>query len=381
MKIVKNIAICALIFTPITNLWGAYTISKKIGSVDTKVKIYGFAQYEAKGGDGAIKDKQDASVKFGAQRVRFGINYSAGSIRGKLFLDFNKAHDDKSGVGLPDMVKDAFAGYFVDNSLFIKAGLMKMPHGMGFTTPGWNLDVAQRAFDKALAAERGMGVMISGRNIGYNSSAKVNGFEMGHERAWKGFGYDFMIANQAGRSGAVINANPGDANAYAARVMFDWTEQLHVETSYLVSEKAGGLDRDDEDYKSFNFGIDSHFGRANGKLEIFSSQNLQGVKGWDENTYSITGTYYLTPTIEAAIKHIQGSAEKDSVKTDLGNTYIGINYYIDPFDSKMDRSSKKRRNAHRVQLNYVLTSGDTDSWNGLKGYTDNLWLIQYQYKF
>jgi hypothetical protein len=378
----KKIVTIALALVYASNLFSAYDIKKKIGEVDTKVSIYGFSQFEARGGDGSIKDGQDASIKFGAQRVRFGIKYTAGQVRGKLFLDFNKAHDDKSGVGLPDMVKDAFVGYFVDNSIFIKAGLFKMPHGMGFTTPGWNLDVVERAFDKALAAERAMGIMISGRDIGYNNGAKVSGFEMGHERPWRGFGYDFAIGNQTGRSSAVTKANTGDENSYAARVMFDWTEQLHIETSYLVSKKAGGLgSENDEDYKSFNFGIDSHFGRANGKFEMFSSQNIKGIKGWDEDTYSITGTYYVTPTVEVALKHIQGNVEKNSVKTDLGNTYMGINYYISPFDSKMSRSAKKNRNAHRVQLNYVQASGDKDSWNGLKGYTSNAWLMQYQYKF
>ncbi|MGB5965731.1 MAG: hypothetical protein WBG65_09415, partial [Sulfurimonadaceae bacterium] len=49
----------------------AYTLKKKIGDVDTKLDIYGFAQLEARGGDAFINpDTQDASVKFGAQRIR-----------------------------------------------------------------------------------------------------------------------------------------------------------------------------------------------------------------------------------------------------------------------------------------------------------------------
>ena len=374
------VASAALFFTTQAN--AGYVLQKKVGAQTTKLSIYGFSQIEARGGDGTkgMKDG-DAAVKFGAQRVRLGVNYSAGHVRGKLFLDFNKAHDDKSGVGLPDMVKDAFVTYFIDNTVAIKFGLIKTPMGMGFTIPGWNLDVVERGFDKQLAFERDMGLMISGRGIGYAGN-KANGFEMGHERPWKGFGYDIMIANQAGRSGAVTKAKPAQDNAYIGRVMWDWTELLHTELSYGVSKQAGGMGTDD--YKALNFGIDSHLGEGNVKFEMFRAENIKGVSGWDENTYAVTGTYYVDPQVELALKHIQGDAEKGGVSTNLGNTYIGVNYYVSPFDAKMNRSSKRKRNAHRIQLNYVVASGDTDGakvWNGLKGYKDDAWLVQYQYKF
>lgn len=379
MKYTKIALSCAAALLFATEASAAYNLKKKVGAQDTKLSIYGFSQLEARGGDGIIKDGQDAAVKFGAQRIRLGMNYVAGPVRGKLFLDFNRPHDDKSKVGIPDMVKDAFISYVIDDALAIKVGLIKMPHGMSFTIPGWNLDIVERGFDKQLSLERNVGVMVSGRNIGFGHEAKVNGFEMGHERPWKGFGYDLMIGNQAGRSGAVTVENVGDDNAYAARLMFDWTELLHTEVSYAVSGQAGGLGT--EDYKSLNFGIDSHYNEFNAKFETYQSQNIKGVDGWDESTYALTGTYYMTPTFEASLKHIAGSAEKAGVETDLSNTYIGFNYYIAPFDNKMSRSAKRKRNAHRMQFNYVVADGDTDTWNGVKGYKEDAWLFQYQYKF
>jgi len=378
----------------------AYTLSKKIGDVDTKLDIYGFAQLEARGGDGSFEDKngvvpdEHADVKFGAQRIRLGWNYTAGKVRGKVFLDFNQKHTDAGGVGIPDMVKDAFVSYVADDALVLKVGLIKMPHGMSFTIPGWNLDIVERAFDKALAMERNVGIMLSGRDMFFGNNGKVNGFEMGHERPWKGFGYDLMIGNQAGRSGAVINASPGNANSYAARLMFDWTELLHTEVSYAVSENAGGiagqpgtgLTANTEDYKSLNFGIDSHFlDGANVKFEYFDSKNLQGVDGWDESTMALTGTYAINKYIEPAFKSIQGFATDGVDDTKLNNTYLGVNLYISPFDGKMDRMSRRNRNAHRMQFNYVIASGDTAGsatvWNGLKGYKNDAWLFQYQFKF
>lgn len=372
-----------------TDANAGYALKKKIGDVDTKLVLFGFSQLEARGGDGIIKDG-DAAVKFGAQRIRLGTKYIAGPLRGKLFLDFNKVKvkDGKlkdSGIGVPDFIKDAFVAYRVSNALTFKLGAIKMPHGMGFTIPGWNLDVVERGFDKALALERNMGFMISGRAIGDhpNSKAghkKVNGFEMGHERPWVGFGYDIMIANQAGRSGAVTKAKPGLDNSYAIRLMYDWYQDLHTEVSYAISKQAGGKGTDD--YKSLNFGIDSHLQELNLKFEMFRSQNLKGKSGWDENTYAFTATYYTSPVLELALKHIQGtSSQNGKADTDLGNTYVGFNYYIAPFDDKMSRMAKKKRNAHRIQVNYVVASGDKDSWHGLKGYKDNAWLVQYQYKF
>jgi len=381
-KITKMGLVAASALLLATSAQAGYTLKKKIGDTETKMTIFGFSQLEARGGDGIIKDGQNAAVKFRAQRIRMGFKYMAGPLRGKLFLDFNQAHDDKSKVGIPNMIKDAFVSYVVDNTLAIKLGAIKMPHGMGFTIPGWNLDVVERGFDKQLSLERNMGLMISGRAIGGKAGQKVNGFEMGHERPWDGFGYDIMIANQAGRSGAVTVDNISDNNAFAARVMYDAGEIFHTELSYAVSKEAGGLDT--EDYKSLNFGIDSHFGSGNAKFEMYRSQDVKGVAGWDINTYALTGTYYATDTLELAVKHIQGDSTKGNVDTSLGNTYVGFNYYIAPFNNKMNRSSKKNRNAHRIQLNYVIASGDTDGskvWNGLKGYKDNAWLAQYQYKF
>ncbi|MDA3946090.1 MAG: hypothetical protein PF439_05375 [Helicobacteraceae bacterium] len=377
----------------------AYTLSKKIGDVDTKLDIYGFAQLEARGGDAFIGDTQDAAVKFGAQRVRLGWNYTAGKVRGKVFLDFNQdstVNAVNGDVGMPKMVKDAFVSYVQDDALVLKVGLIKMPHGMGFTIPGWNLDIVERGFDKQLAMERNMGIMLSGRDMFFGNNGKVNGFEMGHERPWKGFGYDIMIGNQAARSGSVTNAKPGDANSYVGRLMFDWTELLHTEVSYAVSENAGGIEghedatgaiiaADTEDLKSLNFGIDSHFlDGANVKFEYYNSENLKGVKGWDESTMAFTAAYAINEYVEPSIKHIQGAATKGGVDTKLGNTYIGVNLFVSPFDNKMDRSSKRKRNAHRMQFDYVVATGDTDGavvWNGLKGYKSDGWMFQYQYKF
>jgi len=367
----------------------------------SKHKFFGFSQIGVGFGKGVVNSTQNGDYKFSADRIRLGWKYFSGPLAAKVFLDFAKNGKDTNGIGVPELIKDAFISYKFDDAMVIKAGVIKTPVGMGFTIPGWNLDVIKRGFDKKLAFERDFGIMVSGRDIGFGNNGKVNGLEMGHERPWKGFGYDLMFAGQAGRSGAVKNAAPGNNNAYMGRLMFDWGQELHAEVSYGVSKEAGGtVGAKDinkiviattalEDYKVFNAGIDSHFDRANVKAEYYHTTGIQGVKNWDMDTLALTGTYYLTDTLEGAVKYIRGSGNKALVNATAANTYIGLNYYINPKNNKMDRKGRRSRNRHRIQLNYVLASGDAGAANaatvfkyaGGAFFQDNAVLLQYQFKF
>ena len=412
-KIVQGILTLSLASSAFAG--AGFSVKKTIAGVDTKFDIYGFSQLEMRGGQ-ASATGDDKSISFHAQRIRLGWKYSAGKIRNKVFLDFNKNSTANkttdlggaSGIGVPDNIKDAFVAYNFNKAFTPKLGVIKMPHGMGFTIPGWNLDIAERGLDKKLVLERNMGLMISGRDIVFGNYAKVNGYEMGHERAWKGFGYDLMIANQAGRSAAVTNAKEGNANAYAARIMFDWTELLHLEASYAMSEKAGGiagqtsykfntttgaidptvLSKDSEDYTSYDIGVDSHFfDGANVKVEYIQGHNIKGKKDVDETAFSFTAQYAINNIFEPTIKHIQATSTKGTgvTQTELGNSYLGLNIYLNPFTFKMDRNSKRKRNMQKLVLNYIIASGDTADaaipWSGMGGYKDNAWIFQYQVGF
>jgi len=99
-------------------------------------------------------------------------------------------------------------------------------------------------------------------------------------------------------------------------------------------------------------------------------------------TLALTGTYYFSDVIEGAVKHIIGSEGRHGVDSDVSNTYFGINYYINPKNAKMDRKARKGRNQHRIQLNYVLADGDTNSFKGVGSFfRDDTILVQYQFKF
>ncbi|SFV54529.1 hypothetical protein MNB_SV-12-993 [hydrothermal vent metagenome] len=229
--------------------------------------------------------------------------------------------------------------------------------------------------------------MLSGRDIGFGNSAKVNGLEMGHERPMKGFGYDLMVSGATGRSGAV-NSKDADGkvyktnqtNTYMGRVSFDWTQALHAEVGY--GKGKGQTDGSGDDYKVLNIGIDSHFDKSNVKAEYYNVQNIRGDNDWTMATLALTGTYYVTDVIEGAVKHIIGSEGRHGVDSDVSNTYIGVNYYINPKNNKMDRSSRRKRNQHRMQLNYVVADGDADTFKGVGAFfRDDAILAQYQFKF
>jgi len=381
-NMIKLAAGVATVLLLSTSAEAGYTMKKKVGDQDTKLTVFGFTQINAESG-GNTEDTSDEAVRFGADRVRLGWKYVSGNIRGKVFLDFNQATNDKEDVGMRRVIKDAFISYVVSPDFIVKAGVIKTPVGMGFTIPGWNLDVIKRGFDKKLAFERGNGLMISGRDMLLGNNGKVNGFEMGHERPWKGFGYDIMIANQATRSGAVKESTGDDArgNAYMARLHFDYTELLHSELSYGVSPEAAGTDGS-EDYKVLNAGVDSHFLEGmNFKAEYY---NVSGIKGekHDMTTLALTYTAYVTDSIEFALKSINGSEDDKGTERDVGNHYVGFNYYPSQVTTGKSRGSKRKNNQHTIKVNYVSATGDSETFKGAGGvYKDDAILAMYQFKF
>jgi hypothetical protein len=414
------------------------TLKDKVGEKEVKLQIYGFSQLEARGGDGwqMSKKRIDDGLDFSAQRIRVGFNYfHAGPIAGKLFLDFNQSATNDE-AGLPKYIKDAFVAYKFNNSAFLRLGMIKTPLGMSFTVPGWNLDNIERSgLDKGLVLERDLGLMLSGRLMGQErwkdkKQMKVNGLEMGAERQGYGFGYDIGVFNPAGRSSAVIwdaaevsegqcsvsgdtcsdngdcpdgetcmgvvdgGTVRGDGLAYVGRVHFDWGPELHVEAAYGTSQQAGGNwdnpntsdEEESEDYSVFDVGVASELWDSGVELkfEYIDGSDLRGVDGWDQSCWSATVGWLFVPYIEAVLKTYQADTDKpsgdDIVSTDLGNTYIGLNFYP-------KRVSDKHRDLqrHKIVLNYVIANGDdVDSdtpWQGIGGYKDDTWAAQWQYKF
>ncbi len=351
------------------------TLKDKVGDKEIKVKMYGFSQFEMRGGDG---NSAEGGVFFKAQRIRVGFNYFHGPIAGKLFLDFNQSHSKDDG-GLPKMIKDAFVAYKFSNAAFIRLGMIKTPLGMDFTIPGWNLDIALRAEEKGLVLERDFGLMLSGRLIGQpeDKKMKCNGLEMGHERQGYGFGYDIGVFNPAGRSAAVTwdKSLLGDALAYVGRIHYDHGPALHLEAAYGVSEQAGGPDT--EDYSVWDVGIASEFGKWELKGEYISGHDIRGVADWDSDAWYLSGGFMLMRNLQGVVRYYSMTSDKPGFPSvTLSNTFIGLNWYLSPL-----RYRPKDLQRHKLVFNYIIAGGDKDDWTGVAGFRDDAWIIQWQYKF
>ncbi|MCK9997126.1 MAG: hypothetical protein KAH56_12705, partial [Candidatus Krumholzibacteria bacterium] len=239
---------------------------------------------------------------------------------------------------------------------------------------------------------RDFGVMVSGRQIGGGGDdpRSMTGIEVGHEQhGGYGFGYDAGVFNPAGRSQAVTwdESLKGDALAYAGRLHYDRGLPIHVEASYGISENAGGAADstgvETEDYSVFTSGINSLLmdNKLNFKAEYLYGQNIQGIDGWDQSTFSFMAGYMVAPTLEGIVKVYGANAEKANVETSLTNIYFGLNFFLNPL--KLGEPHLLQR--HRIQLNYVLVDGDGDDskvpFNGLGGHRDDTWILQWQYVF
>ena len=299
---------------------------------------------------------KDNRVDFESDRFRIGWRYSYNNLFAKVSLDFTK-----NGIGdieVANIIKDLYLSYKINNSFILKSGIFKTPVGMGFSFSGANLDVIKRGFDKKLAFERAMGVMLSGRNIGFDKS--------------KGFGYDIMITGATGRSGAVISPDNIDRvdNGYMGRLIFDWTKSIHLELAYGLSPNAdGNTSINSPDYRVFNMGLGLDWNKINFKAEYYSVDNIRGVKDWDMNTLAISSTYDINNKSELAIKDIMGRESIAGEKSNAINSYFGLNYY----------TNRKKRD--RIAINYVYSDVD-DKFKGVgELYRDDTILIQYQIKF
>jgi len=324
----------------------------KAAAADLQVKWFGYSQITVEGGKGTDTNADNGlqtDPKIGADRVRIGYKVKLGDAFGKLQVDFNRKDISKITAGMPDIIKDAEVGYKVNNAASVKVGIFKTPVGMDFNTSGKKLDITKRGMEKALVLERSLGIMASGRNIA------------------GGFGYDIGYFNPTTRSGAVSGGTAGDDKAYAVRGMYDMGSALHVEASYGKSEQANGIDT--EDYTVFDVAASYKVEGATVKAEYISGKNVLGVDGRDQTVWYLHAGYQLNPMYEAVVRYYQG--DDDLSDTSLGNTFIGLNIFLNP---------AKKYNS-RIQLNYVLASGDTDTWGGIGGYTDDAFLAQYQVAF
>ena len=319
-----------------------------------QVKWFGFAQLTSQQLTEREALEQDG-VTFGADRVRVGMRVSDDNAFGRIHLDINRSDIAASKNGtLPEVVKDAEAGYKVKPWLKFKAGQFKTPLGMDFAMYGAGLDLSKRAMEKQLVLERTIGFMLSGRKL---SRAKL--------------GYDLFVGNPAGRSAAHAQGVVGHDQSMVGRVHFDGIQDLHVEAAFAV-------DQNDtlQDYRVFDVGARYVRQDWTFKAEYVFGQNIKGLDGDEQSVWYAHVGYLWQPDFEVVLRHYQGRRDDGSVSSELGNTWLGFNYFL----------GSDRLNG-RVQVNYVFVSGDSENatlvgaGKGVGVFVDDAVLAQYQMHF
>ncbi len=342
-----SLAVAAAIAAPMT-VNAAATKDK------AQAEFFGYAQITAAMGKGQYDNKDADGLRFGADSVRLGYKIKHDKVWGLLQIDVNKT-DKPDNIGVPEIIKDAVAGYKFKKAANVSAGLFKTPIGMDFSNPSKKLDITKRGMETGLVLERAAGLMVSGRDI-------------------SGFGYDIGVFNPAKRSASVDYGTAGDGGAYAGRVVYDKGKKLHLEASYgkstQDSKATGG------DYTVVGAGGIFKTGAMTFKAEYLSGTDVKGKKGYDESVWYLHGGYAINKKNEVVIRHYAASSKPGSgKKSNLGNTYVGWNLFLT--DNKKDA---------RIQLNYVFTSGDNDkNFNGAAtkkyAYTSDIFLAQFQVGF
>ncbi len=326
---------------------------------EVKVKWFGFAQITAQQkSQNSNKDGALAGTLFGADRVRFGFKMKDGPIFAKLQVDAAKA-GTATGQTLPPFIKDAVAGYKLNNAVKISLGQFKTPLGMDFNTSGKKLDITVRGMEKKLVLERAAGGMISGRKIA------------------GGFGYDVFMGNNATRGKASpTGAAAGNGNSYVGRVMYDMGRMMHVEAAYGIDEGDGRTNPGQKNYDVYDLAMRVHMGANTVKAEYINGSNVKGVTNNDEKVWYVHYGFMLNRHLELVGRYYKAD-QSGSRSANLTNLFLGANVFL----------GNSKTNG-RVQINYVIASGDDASnssatqYNGVaKGYMDNAVLAQYQVSF
>jgi len=328
-------------------------VKKEVAGEKFSLNLFGFSQFTLEAGDGVAKSKDgtDDGLRVGADRVRIGYKIWWGKVFSKLHLDFNRPDISKSKAGLPEIIKDAQVGYKFDKAAFFTIGMFKTPVGMDFNIPGKHLDITKRGMEKKLVLERAAGAMLSGSDV-----------------LGTGLGYDIGYFQPTTRSGAVTGGAVGEDNAYAARLRYDYEKMVHAELSYGLSENAGGAGSND--YSVWDAAIAVHpIKPLTLKGEYIDGSDVKGETDRDQQVWYLHAGYQVTPMVEPVIRYYYGN--EDLHDTDLSNLFVGLNINLLP----------KKRHAARIQVDYVVASGDGWDWKGVGGYKDDAFLAQFQVSF
>ncbi len=309
-----------------------------------KVDFWGYAQIGAEQIDRTGGSKDQDNLEFGADRIRFGSKMKWDKWSGTLHFDAQSSGSNPAS--LSKFVRDAFVAYKFDSAFRLKFGQYKTPVGMAFNYSGTKLPLIKRTMVSRLVLNRGLGLMVSGREIA-----------VGEGR----LGYDLGIFNPADRSKAanIDVVQKGQDYAYAARLFYDLGKAFHLEASVGTVEKAGGSDdvKDGvttrtEDYDVFDVGAIYRQGPLRLRAEYIDGGNVLGERDRDEKAWFLEAGYAFNDIVEGVVRYQEAESDVKGVQTDLERYEVGVNLFL----------GQTVKNG-RLQLNYASVGGDEDGYN------------------
>ena len=351
------------------------------GLVQVQANIYGYDDYDDPLDGMSVEHRRsdEDGLQFDAERARFDAKYKVDEWEYGLQLDLKDPGSDSNDGSLPDFIRDVYGAYKFSNAFKVKFGQFKMPNGMSYTMSGTRLPLVERTFNSRLVVNRTLGFMVSGRYLG-------------GDKETGGFGYDFAIANPADRSaafadGSVVN-DKGDDHTYVGRLVYDFGESLHLETSYAVIEDAGAVARNDEnllsaelcsddaesdgtqiecvgeDYEVFDIGALYQRGPVRVRAEYTQGEDAKGIAGFDESAWFLEAGYRFHRSVEGVVRYQKAECdfcdgkelEESGAELDqeLSRFEVGANFFF----------GRNERNG-RIQVYYAVVGDDEEAYQGL----------------
>ncbi len=313
----KRFSIPALII-----LWGAVMSPADAIATETlpDIKPFGYVQYTGRSGTGAT------ARQFGFDRVRLGVKGGiAAHIGYRVMLELLKLNQPAKSDTTVEGLLDAELTYTLMPQLKISAGQFKTPFSMDYTTSASKLDVIGFGMATNVSLDRGLGAMLSGRNV-----------------AVHGLGYDVGIFNAGTRAdGTSYTAGTlGRDDTYIGRLLFDGMRGgVHMEAGGAYSGVKGG-----SAYRAGYAGLRLRYAPAEVKAEY-----LQGRQG-SRRTTVIYGQILVSflEHYEAVGKWERTRYTNAATRLTADNLILGINAAL--FPDKPKRA--------RLQLDYVIATQD-----------------------
>ena len=291
---------------------------------------FGYVQFSGHLGAAATNHQ------FAFDRVRLGVKGDIDDHIGyRVMLELLKLNSPAKGDTTVEGLLDAMLTYKVMPGMKISAGQFKTPFSMAYNTSASKLDVIGFGMATNVSLDRGVGVMVSGRNADDS-----------------GIGYDLGLFNAGTRAtGTSYTAGTvGHDDMVTGRLLFDgFDKALHLEVGAAHAGVKGG-----SPYAAGYAGL-----RLRVEPMELKAEWLQGKQGI-RKTMVVHGQLLATVMqhYELVGKWERTRLTDAATRLTADNLILGINAALYP--DKPQRA--------RMQLNYVIAFKDAGSLGSLVGF-------------